>query len=139
MTASWDAGSGPARAAVRGGHQGSAAILTARVEGVRTAAPAPSLGSMTLSSEKHDVVIDDMTVTVAHHTDGDTPAWTLSIEGQEVDRVATTADCVLTGTIPEGAGPVEVTVRQHLDGTVKVVIRHKGETLVEFNDAVEIA
>lgn len=94
---------------------------------------------MTLSSEKHDVVIDDMTVTVAHHTDGGTPAWTLSIEGQEVDRVATTADCVLTGTIPEGAGPVEVTVRQHLDGTVKVVIRHKGETLVEFNDAVEIA
>ncbi|HET7305687.1 MAG TPA: hypothetical protein VFJ12_14185 [Segeticoccus sp.] len=93
---------------------------------------------MTLSSSRHDAVIHDTSVTVEHTTDETPRTWILSFNGEEVDRVSTDADCVLTGTLAKGHGEVRAVIRQIEDGTVRLDLVHDGESLVVFNDALEV-
>ncbi|HET8599562.1 MAG TPA: hypothetical protein VFL99_04490 [Segeticoccus sp.] len=91
---------------------------------------------MTLSSKRHDVVIQGMSVTV-ELASGLPRTWQLAVGGTVVDRVATDADCVLRATLPKEEGSIRAVVQQHDDGSVRIKVLHEGQEVVTFNDAVE--
>jgi hypothetical protein len=80
---------------------------------------------MGLIRHEHSVEIDGHAITVAGRTGPVHAAWTLSVDGEVVDRASAAGDFVLRSALPDGA-PIEAAVHQSLFGPTEVVVRRGG-------------
>ncbi|HET7474855.1 MAG TPA: hypothetical protein VFJ97_02395 [Dermatophilaceae bacterium] len=84
---------------------------------------------MAEESYEHTVVIDTTTVTVTGSPSG---GWSLSVEGEVVDRAAGLPETSLRGALPDGS-EVLARVTQTESGSPRMTFSHADHQFAVFN------
>jgi len=88
-----------------------------------------------ITNDDHSVQIGESTVAVTGTSGLVHAAWTLLVDGQEVDQAKAAGDFTLRGTLGDGSA-VEARVHQSLLGPTEVAIIHVDEEAARFTGFV---